>query len=80
MHPAVAALPEHRMPWVYLAIAIIAEIIGTSFLKSSDGFTRLGPTLISIGSYVVAFYFLSLTLRKCRSASPTRSGPGRASC
>ena len=51
------------MPWVYLAIAIIAEIIGTSFLKSSDGFTRLGPTLISIGSYVVAFYFLSLTLR-----------------
>ena len=51
------------MPWVFLAIAIIGEIIGTSFLKSSDGFTRPGPTLVSLGSYLVAFYFLSLTLR-----------------
>lgn len=51
------------MHWLFLSIAIVGEIIGTSFLKSSDGFAKLGPTLISIGSYAVAFYFLSLTLR-----------------
>ena len=51
------------MPWLYLAIAIVGEIIGTSFLKSSEGFTRLVPTLISVTSYVVAFYFLSLCLK-----------------
>ena len=49
--------------WIYLAIAIVAEVIGTSFLKSSDGFTRLGPSLMVVMSYVIAFYFLALTLR-----------------
>lgn len=50
-------------PWLYLSIAIIAEVIGTSFLKSSDGFTRLAPSLAVVASYTIAFYFLSLTLR-----------------
>ncbi len=49
--------------WVYLAIAIIAEVIGTSFLKQAEGFTRLWPSVAVILSYIVAFYFLSLTLR-----------------
>lgn len=49
--------------WVYLAIAIVAEVIGTSFLKQAEGFTRLWPSVAVILSYVVAFYFLSLTLR-----------------
>lgn len=51
------------MPYVFLGLAIVAEIIGTSALKASDGMTRLSPTLISLGAYAVAFYFLSLTLR-----------------
>jgi small multidrug resistance pump len=50
-------------PWFFLSIAIVAEVIGTSFLKSSDGFTRLAPSLAVIASYILAFYFLSLTLR-----------------
>jgi small multidrug resistance pump len=50
-------------PWYFLSVAIVAEVIGTSFLKSSDGFTRLYPSLAVIGSYVLAFYFLSLALR-----------------
>ncbi|RMH94174.1 QacE family quaternary ammonium compound efflux SMR transporter [Lysobacter pythonis] len=51
------------MHWTYLAIAIVAEVIATSFLKSSQGFTRLAPTLTSVAGYAVAFYFLSLTLK-----------------
>ena len=49
--------------WVYLGIAIVAEVIGTSFLKSSEGFTRLAPSAVVVVSYVIAFYFLALTLR-----------------
>lgn len=52
-----------RMSYAFLAIAIVSEVIGTSFLKQSEGFTRLVPTLIMGICYVVAFYFLSLTLR-----------------
>ena len=48
--------------WLYLSIAIAAEVIGTSFLKSAAGFTRLGPSVVVVVGYVVAFYFLSLTL------------------
>jgi small multidrug resistance pump len=49
--------------YVYLGIAIVAEIIATSALKASDGFSRLGPSLLTVLGYAVAFYFLSLTLR-----------------
>jgi len=49
--------------YLYLSIAIIAEVIGTSALKASEGFTRLGPTLITLLGYAAAFYFLSLTLK-----------------
>lgn len=49
--------------WLCLAIAIVAETIGTSAMKSSEGFTRLGPSAIVVVGYVIAFYFLSLTLK-----------------
>lgn len=51
------------MNYLYLAIAIVAEVIATSALKASEGFTRLWPSLIVGIGYLVAFYFLSLTLR-----------------
>ena len=51
------------MHWLYLAIAIGDEVLGTSFLKASEGFTKLWPSLITIVSYITAFYFLSLTLK-----------------
>lgn len=50
------------MDWVYLAIAILAEIIATSALKASGGFTRLWPSAVTALCYAVAFFFLSLTL------------------
>ncbi|HRO62674.1 SMR family transporter [Thermomonas sp.] len=51
------------MNWVYLGLAIVAEVIATSLLKSSEGFTRLWPSLAVIVGYGAAFFFLSLTLR-----------------
>jgi small multidrug resistance pump len=51
------------MTYLYLSIAIVAEVVGTSFMKQSDGFTKLGPSLATAAGYAVAFYFLSLTLR-----------------
>jgi small multidrug resistance pump len=50
------------MPYLYLALAIVSEVIGTSALKASEEFTRLGPSLVSIAAYCAAFYCLSLTL------------------
>lgn len=50
-------------PWATLSIAILAEVVGTSLLKQSDGFTRLAPSLAVVVAYVVSFYFLALTLR-----------------
>jgi len=51
------------MVYVYLATAIIAEVIATSALKASHEFTRLIPSLIVITGYAVAFYFMTLTIR-----------------
>jgi small multidrug resistance pump len=51
------------MSWCYLTIAIIAEVIATTALKASEGFTRLHPALITAVGYAVAFYCLALTLR-----------------
>jgi small multidrug resistance pump len=51
------------MSYVYLAVAIVAEVIGTSALKASEEFTRLTPSIIVVAGYAVAFFFLSLTLR-----------------
>jgi len=49
--------------WIYLTIAILAEVIGTSALKSSEGFTRLWPSVTVVIGYGLAFWMLSLTLK-----------------
>ena len=49
--------------WLYLGIAIVAEVIATSTMKATEGFTRTWPSLVVSIGYLVAFYFLSLTLR-----------------
>lgn len=51
------------MPYTYLAIAIIAEVVGTSALKASEGFTKIIPSTIVIIGYGVAFYFLACVLK-----------------
>jgi len=50
--------------WLTLALAIVAEVIGTSALKASEGFSRLAPSIVVVAGYGIAFYFLSLTLKQ----------------
>lgn len=49
--------------WLFLSIAIVSEVVATSALKSSNGFTQLWPSLVVVAGYAAAFFFLSLTLR-----------------
>lgn len=49
--------------WLFLALAILGEVVATSTLKSSEGFTKLMPSLVVVFGYGVAFYFLSLALK-----------------
>lgn len=47
------------MAWLYLAVAIVAEVIGTTFLKESEGFSKLVPSIVTILGYGTALYCLS---------------------
>lgn len=51
------------MGYLYLAIAIVAEVIANASLKASEGFTKTMPSLLVIIGYGVAFYCLSLVLK-----------------
>ena len=51
------------MTYVYLFLAIVAEVIATSALKAAEGFTKLVPSLLVVIGYVAAFFLLSLVLR-----------------
>ena len=51
------------MHYVYLGIAIVSEVIGTSALKASKEFTQLWPSVVVVCGYGIAFYFLTLSLR-----------------
>ena len=50
-------------PSLYLAIAIVSEVIGTSLLTASHGFARWGYAVASLAAYGCAFYFLSIPLK-----------------
>ena len=50
------------MGYVYLSIAIVAEVIATTFLKESQGFTKFWPSVVTAAGYGVAFYCLAQTL------------------
>lgn len=51
------------MHWYLLAAAIVLETIGTAALKASVGFSRPGPTALSLGAYAGAFWLLALVLK-----------------
>lgn len=51
------------MPYLFLAIAIVAEVIGTSALKASEGFSKTVPSIVTVVAYGSAFYCLSITLK-----------------
>lgn len=51
------------MHFIYLSIAIVAEVVATMALKASDSFTKFGPLAVTAIGYAIAFYFLALTLK-----------------
>ncbi len=51
-------------PWLYLAIAIVSEVIGTSFLKESDGFAHVVPTIVTLAAYGLAFFALANAVKQ----------------
>ncbi len=51
------------MVYLYLMIAIIAEVAGTLALKPAEGFTKLGPSILVVVGYAVSFYLLSVILK-----------------
>lgn len=49
--------------WMFLSLAVVAEVIATSSLKASAEFTKFWPSVIVVVGYAIAFYLLTLTLR-----------------
>jgi small multidrug resistance pump len=52
------------MPWLFLAGAILSEVVATTFLKLSEGFTKLVPSIVVVVGYVAAFGMLSQALTR----------------
>ena len=53
-------MPKH---YIFLIVAVLAETVGTSSVQASQQFTRFWPSVLALGSFSIAFYFLSLTLK-----------------
>ena len=51
-----------KTAYLYLGAAIVAEVIATSLLKTSNGFTRLWPSVATVIGYAISFYCLAQTL------------------
>ena len=51
------------MSWVYLVIAGLFEVVWAFSMKQSDGFTRLGPTIVTIAAMIASFALLSLSMK-----------------
>ena len=51
------------MPWIYLAIAGLFEVVWAAAMKQSEGFTRPGPTAVTIAAMIASFALLSLAMK-----------------
>ncbi|MBF6595419.1 MAG: multidrug efflux SMR transporter [Thermaceae bacterium] len=49
--------------WIFLLVAIVSEVIGSTGLKASQGFSKITPSVIVVAGYASAFYFISLALK-----------------
>ena len=52
------------MTWLYLVLAILLEVSGTTCMKLSEGFTRMVPSILLIVFYTLSFGMLTLALKK----------------
>lgn len=60
---ALPALAQMRLDFVYLLLAIVAEVIATSSLKAAQGLTRFWPSVLVMTGYGSAFWLLSLAVK-----------------
>ena len=69
---------KNKMAYVFLALAIVFELIATTLLKYSEGFKRPVPTIACIALYIVGYFFLARALNDINLgvAYATRSGVG----
>ena len=51
------------MHWIWLTVAGLFEVVWATTLKKTEGFTRLGPSLVTVVAIVASMYFLSVALR-----------------
>lgn len=52
------------MHWIYLTLAILFEVAGTTCMKLTDGFSRLGPAVLMVVFYVVCYGFLTVAIKR----------------
>lgn len=52
------------MTWLYLVLAILLEVSGTTCMKLSEGFTRMAPSILLVVFYTLSFGMLTLALKK----------------
>jgi small multidrug resistance pump len=66
--------------WIYLLIAILTEVVGTTMMKVSQGLTRLMPSVLMFVMYAISFVFMALALKKIEvsTAYAIWSGVGTA--
>ena len=50
--------------WIYLVVAVVLEVSGTTSMKLSEGFTRLFPSILIFVFYGCSFFFLTLVLKR----------------
>lgn len=51
-------------PWIYLIIAGLLEVVWATAMKKSDGFTKLGPSVVTIVAMIVSFGLLALAMKQ----------------
>ena len=49
--------------WLILLCAVVCEVVGTSAIKYSEGFTKVIPSIVVFGAFGMAFYILSISLK-----------------
>jgi small multidrug resistance pump len=52
------------MEWIILIFAILTEVAGTTAMKLSRGFTRIGPSIAMGAFYIISFVLLTMALKK----------------
>jgi len=56
--------PHYSVSWIYLMLAVVLEAAGTIYMKFSEGFTKVVPSILMLIFYGISFVFLNLAIKK----------------